>query len=104
MSDRQDRFGGMCNHLREAAIPYEQSIDQPQTQFPFEAWDLIEHKRVIVIGWYDENNVQLASGHIVRPDSVTTAFPDWLINAERQLADARDERDTLNDARYAGCQ
>jgi len=47
-------------------------------------------------------------GHIAYLDDGTTAWlrdlyrPRWLVRAEQALADAKDEADTLADARYGG--
>ena len=82
----------------------ESRTDGPKwtTEIPFDAWDLIAHEHVTVIGWYDRTHYRLASGTIARLDSVTTTLPAWLAEAERRLADARDEAETLDDVRYGG--
>ena len=75
-------------------------MDAQEQTFPFEAWDMIEHKAVIVVARYDAHMYRLKSGYLARIDSVTTAFPRWYIEAQQQLADARDEAETMEDVRY----
>ena len=70
------------------------TIDQAWPWAPFDAWDLIAHERVTMLGWYDSSHYRLTTGTIVHLSTITTVIPDWLVRAEAALADAQDVRET----------
>ena len=57
-------------------------------------------KAVVAVTGYDDSGriAQLADGHTAHRSQLYR--PQWLIDAEQQIADARDQCDTLDDVRY----
>jgi len=71
--------------------------------FPFPAWDLRLHQPLVIVGWHRYSRCyEDADGYAVLMSDVTDTLPAWLAEAERRLADARDEAETLDDVRHGG--
>ena len=78
-----------------------QDLETTDTAWPlslFDAWDLIAHERVTVVGWYDESHYRLDSGIAVHLSTITCNIPDWLLDAEQREQDAQDESETRRGA------
>jgi len=74
--------------------------------FPFDAWDLIAQRPVAVTGWatWSPGHYRIEPGVLSKAKHITTVFPQWYVDAQQALSDARDEADTQQCALDVGVQ
>jgi hypothetical protein len=73
-----------------------------EQEFPYQAWDTIAQQAVTVLGWREGITpcYRITPGVLAWPHEITTVFPAWYTEAQQREADAKDERETMEDARY----
>jgi hypothetical protein len=97
LDEAEDVLSALCAENVEA-----QEDEDSEPEFPYPAWDLIADEPITVLGWTDDRQLRLDSGYTALAHEITTVFPAWYTEAQQREADAKDERETVEDVRYGG--